>query len=605
MALAEALHLQSLGKYELIVSLGRGGMANVYLALVAGPGRFNKLLVLKILRDDVMTSAEEGVNMFLDEARLSARLEHPNIVHTYEVGECDGHYFLAMEYLDGQSYRAVQQRARASGTSIPIDEELRILAETARGLHYAHTLKGYNGEPLNVVHRDVSPQNVFITYDGQVKLLDFGIAKTSDSEHLTQVGVIKGKLEYIAPEQIHGEAIDCRADVFALGAMLWEAITGRRFAGGPKVTEVAKVHARMTGAEPNVRTVQPEVPEALARIVDRAIALRPDARWPDAGAFADALEGYLESIGQKPNAKSLAAFVAPLFQEQRRQTSKLIEQQIEKVKDRGPLRIGENTGSLPRLRMETDSTSGVYVGGIDVPQTMAESAPRSLEPLRHSAASKQRGVRTWLLAGSAGVALAIGGVLLSPRETPHQDAAVQQGPAVQPAPAAPAATAEPAPLAPELAPQPSTTPIAPPAQDTEVGVAPLVSVAIRVVPDEAKATLDGAPLVTPFEGKFRKDAALHHLVVSAEGYRSEKQLVAFDQDRDVEVVLQRQERPAVSSSGRRTRPSDTEPVSASPEPAPAEPAHVAPAEPAQPGGDLKTNKPRISRGHIDAIDPYK
>ncbi|HEX6240285.1 MAG TPA: serine/threonine-protein kinase, partial [Polyangiales bacterium] len=525
--MAEALHLQSLGKYDLIVSLGRGGMANVYLALVAGPGRFNKLLVLKILRDDVMASAEEGVNMFLDEARLSARLEHPNIVHTYEVGECEGRYFLAMEYLDGQSYRIVQQRARASGTAVPIDEELRIIAETARGLHYAHQLKGYNGEPLNVVHRDVSPQNVFITYDGQIKLLDFGIAKTSDSEHLTQVGVIKGKLEYIAPEQIHGEAIDCRADVFALGAMLWEAITGRRFAGGPKVAEVAKVHTRMTGGEPNVRSVQPDVPEPLARIVDRAIALRPDQRWPDAGAFADALDAYLETTGQKPSAKSLAAFVGPLFVEQRRQTSKLIEQQIEKVKERGPFRIGENTGSLPRLKLEQDSTSGVYVGGIEAPQTLAESAPRSLAPLRHDGAVSKRGRLTlWLVAGGAGLALALGGFMLRPARTPEAVATT--------APSAPVSTpVQTAPAAPAQEPSAAAAPSPP--QDNEVGVATLVSLTLRVVPERAEVTLDGAPLTTPFDGKFRKDAALHHLVVSADGHRSEKRLIAFDQDHAIEV----------------------------------------------------------------------
>src|SRR5262245_5995764 len=175
-------------------------MARVYLALMAGPGDFNKLLVVKALHES-MLDQPEFVQMFLDEARLAARLHHPNIVQTHEVGEHAGQFFMAMEYLEGQSLRTVQRRLAESG-GLPLHEELRIIAETARGLHYAHELKGYSGEPLGVVHRDVSPQNVFVTYGGQVKLLDFGIAKTTDHQVKTQVGVIKGKLEYIAPEQI-------------------------------------------------------------------------------------------------------------------------------------------------------------------------------------------------------------------------------------------------------------------------------------------------------------------------------------------------------------------------------------------------------------------
>ena len=215
-------------------------MAKVYLGLMAGPAGFNKLLVIKVLnRDDANAGSEDNVQLFWDEARLAARVIHPNIVHTYEVGEVDGRYFLAMEYLDGQSYRTLQGRMVRS----PLGpcEELRIISETARGLHYSHDLKDFKGEPLGVVHRDVSPQNVFITYDGQVKLLDFGIAKTYDAGHKTQVGVIKGKLDYIAPEQLSGDDVDHRADIFALGIMLWEAVTGQRFAGGRKIAEVSKI----------------------------------------------------------------------------------------------------------------------------------------------------------------------------------------------------------------------------------------------------------------------------------------------------------------------------------------------------------------------------
>ncbi|HEX6240152.1 MAG TPA: serine/threonine-protein kinase, partial [Polyangiales bacterium] len=233
----EAAQPRSLGNYNLLASLATGGMAKVYLALRAGPAGFNKLLVVKVLRDDGPGGVEDGLSMFWDEARLAAQLVHPNIVHTYEVGENQGEYFLAMEYLDGQSYRAVSKRAAGRGP-LSLAEHLRILSESARGLHYAHQLKDFSGQPLGVVHRDVSPQNIFVTYDGQVKVLDFGIAKTRDAEHKTQVGVIKGKIDYMAPEQLRGSELDGRADVFALGVMLWEAISGVSFAGGRQVPQV-------------------------------------------------------------------------------------------------------------------------------------------------------------------------------------------------------------------------------------------------------------------------------------------------------------------------------------------------------------------------------
>src|SRR5688572_26864638 len=180
----------TLGKYQLIASLGQGGMAKVYLALVAGPSSVNKLMVVKVLKNDVLQGLEGGLDLFWDEARLATRLLHPNIVHTYEVGEIDGHHFLAMEYLDGQVYRVLQSRSQEA--RLPLSEELRILVEVARGLHHAHELTDYRGVPLGVVHRDISPQNVFITYQGQAKLIDFGIAKTHDGSHETRVGMIKG-----------------------------------------------------------------------------------------------------------------------------------------------------------------------------------------------------------------------------------------------------------------------------------------------------------------------------------------------------------------------------------------------------------------------------
>ena len=346
---------KSLGKFQLVASLGQGGMAKVYLALMAGPAGFNKLMVLKVLREEALSSSEDAVAMFWDEARLSAQMVHPNIVHTYEVGQEGAQHYIAMEYLDGQTYRNAHLRCAQHG-GMPLAEHLRILASTARGLHYAHQLRAFNGQPLGVVHRDVSPQNVFVAYDGQVKLLDFGIAKARGAENLTQVGVIKGKFDYIAPEQLRGEELDGRADVFALGVMLWEAVTGKRFAGGRAVTDVAKAHARLQGSEPNVRSVSPDVPEPLAVIVDRATALRPEARFDDAGMFADAVDAFLESIEARPSAKSLGALLEPLFAGERAAMQKVIDQQVQ-LSQSGTIEVGEYTGSLPRVRNSVTSLS--------------------------------------------------------------------------------------------------------------------------------------------------------------------------------------------------------------------------------------------------------
>src|SRR5215468_3006277 len=204
---------QGLRKYRLIAEIGKGGMADVYLAVVQGPAGFNKLVVIKKTRSE-LTRDPEFIAMFLDEARLAARLNHPNVVQTHEVGQEGDRYFIAMEYLDGQPLNRIRARA---GSSFGVNLQVRVLADVLAGLHHAHELCDFDGTPLGVVHRDATPQNVFVTYDGLIKVVDFGIAKAVDSSAETRTGVVKGKVTYMAPEQAKGDRVDRRADIFAVG----------------------------------------------------------------------------------------------------------------------------------------------------------------------------------------------------------------------------------------------------------------------------------------------------------------------------------------------------------------------------------------------------
>ena len=210
------------GRYRPLAHLGKGGMANVLLALDEGHGDFQRLVVLKLLRTD-MANDPELVAMFVDEGRLASQLRHRNVVHTYDVGEHDGTPYLVMELVDGVSLQRLLVQAGA-GVEV-VRYVVAVLEETLEGLAHAHSLTDFSGAPLGVVHRDVSPHNILIGFDGQVKLADFGIAKARTSSVETRTGVVKGKVSYMAPEQALGEEVDARADLYSIGVILFGAPT--------------------------------------------------------------------------------------------------------------------------------------------------------------------------------------------------------------------------------------------------------------------------------------------------------------------------------------------------------------------------------------------
>ena len=311
------------GKYRLVVELGRGGMASVYLAVLLGQAGFSKLQVIKRLNAD-LAEHPEFLGMFLDEARLAARIEHPNVVQTNEVGNDGREYYIAMEYLEGQSLDVVLRRAEARG-GLPLDMHVRAIMDVLAGLHFAHELRDFDGTPLSVVHRDVSPHNVIVTYEGQVKLVDFGIAKAADSSAKTQGGVLKGKFGYMAPENFAGEPLDRRADIYAVGVMLWQAMTGARM--WPRRTPDLTIAQRVAAGEiPTPRSVKPDASPALEAICMRALATNRAKRYETAAEFRDALEDFMSTRSARD--RDIGKFVSELFADSRADIKAAIEARL-------------------------------------------------------------------------------------------------------------------------------------------------------------------------------------------------------------------------------------------------------------------------------------
>ncbi len=287
--------LQRLGRYQLVRSLATGGMAEVFHARTDGPGGFQKDVALKRVLGhlQIAEGAEGFAELFLDEARLAARLTHPNVVQVFDFGEADGSYFLAMELLDGIDLSAVLRSAKSSGVPVPLDVAVHCISEAAAGLHYAHTLADPGGAPLKLVHRDISPSNLFLTRHGEVKVLDFGIAKAEGQLHITNAGMLKGKHAYVPPEQIHGLELTAQADIWALGLTLNELCTGARHF--ERANQLATLKAVLEEDLPPPSTLRQEVPPALDAIVQRCVARDLSVRYQSAAAVRADLQDLLGS----------------------------------------------------------------------------------------------------------------------------------------------------------------------------------------------------------------------------------------------------------------------------------------------------------------------
>ena len=518
-----------LGKYRRIVELGRGGMATVYLAAMRGPQSFTKLVVVKELKPELAVEADFRT-MFLDEARTAARLNHPNIVQTYEVGEEeDGAYVIVMEYLEGQPLNRVRNQI-ARGEQL-FAAQLQIVSEVLSGLEYAHEATGFDGAALRIVHRDISPHNIFITYSGEVKIVDFGIAKASDSSNSTSTGTLKGKLAYMPPEQATGERVDGRADVFSVGVVLWEAVAQRRLWQG--LQDVAILSRLMTGEIPVLAQFTEGIAPELEAIVMRSLAPVPAHRYPNAATFRRELDKYRASLPVIMDRRQLGQMMTDAFLSERQEIKRTVEEQLKimNVTTTGEFRpikmVPVDAPSGPvKFVVPSEHSLQFIVQRTPPPPPLSEHTntgvgaaalpPRASHPPPWHA-QKGASIGVVALVGLLGIAVfaSLIGLVAVIRLTPP--------------PASSAVAATPPPAVPNQNP---TSVVLPEGRH--------VRLAIHPSPANALVTLDGLPVTIGADPVSRAtDNVAHHIHADAHGYVPKDAVVFFDVDHSVDITLER------------------------------------------------------------------
>ena len=311
---AEIVEGTKVGRYSLLTRLASGGMANVWLARVDGVGGFQKTVVVKTILPH-LAGDPDFVRMFIDEALVASRIQHPNVVNIFDLGESGGSHFIAMEYIPGRTLRHLQRELKRTRRVPPPWLLLRVMASACDALHYAHSMVDDDGAPMHIVHRDVSPENIMVSFTGDTKVLDFGIAKASNAVSKTQAGVLKGKHAYMAPEQIEGAmdgmSPDPRMDVYSAGVVLYELISGRRPFRAPNEIALLRLILDTEAAPPH--TFCAWVPEPLSDLVMKAMARDPDKRFQSAMDLRDAIESYFQSTGSFPTRGHVANYLHGLF----------------------------------------------------------------------------------------------------------------------------------------------------------------------------------------------------------------------------------------------------------------------------------------------------
>jgi len=343
---------RTVGRYEVVRLLARGGMAEILLARSRGLAGFSRRVVIKRLLPNLVADPEY-VTMFLDEARIAAALQHANIVQVFEIGQDLDGYFLVMEHVDGKNLRRILERCERRGRRIPLEHAIAVGMNIASGLHAAHEACNDDGSLLGIVHRDVSPTNVMITFDGCVKLIDFGIALASKRETVTRTGVLKGKPSYMAPEQIQRQPVDRRADIFCLGSLLFEITTGTALVSESSQHE--SLRRIVKGTLPRPSEIVSGYPIALEKILMRALQRDPNDRYSTAEQFLVALERFALDNQLRTSQHGLGAFVQSLFPLSPAQ-SNFERAKTTRLPLRMPLRPASESSSSGRRRITAEGT---------------------------------------------------------------------------------------------------------------------------------------------------------------------------------------------------------------------------------------------------------
>ena len=397
------------GRFEILGRIARGGMAEVYLAREWDEsGKARHLVVKRVLPE--MEGQPELLQMFLDEGVIATRLYHDNICHVYECGEVDGKTFMALEWVWGPSMQDVIGRAADRGGVVPWPVAVKIVAQVASALHYVHHAKGVNARPLNIVHRDVSPHNVIISWTGAVKLLDFGIAKTTH-EASTGGGAV-GKYAYMSPEQAQSQRVDPRSDIFSLGICLYEILTGRALYD--RDTLLDTLSAVVREPVPSVKAQRPELPDALEHVVKRALAKDPGQRFQSAGELRAALEQILRAAGQTVAEQRISLTIDGLFETKEKEPLQAESKQLT-----GSFQALTAEGAAAIASANQDVTYETFDhGASDPPPPLGASfpppvfgAPPAFAPV--AAPSRRRAVFMWLGLGLLAVAMASAGATVA------------------------------------------------------------------------------------------------------------------------------------------------------------------------------------------------
>lgn len=360
------------GRYTLIEQLGSGGMAEVFLAKTQSSKGLERLVAIKRIHSH-MAKDEKFTTMLVDEANLAAKLTHANIAQIFDLGQVNGQYFIAMEYVHGRDLRALFSRHQSMRQTIPVPQACYIGLEMCEGLDYAHNRKDYSGRELNLVHRDISLNNLILSFDGELKVIDFGVAKAIGRSTRTETGFVKGKIAYMSPEQLNREPLDQRSDVFACGIVLYEMLTGKRLFAVPSLRElVQKVRAADV---PRLRDTKSDLPGGLEQIIAKALQRKPEKRYQSAGELHDALRQFIQQNDHYITRNQMSSWMIGLYKEHYEAESARIAALWEESK-----KIELAQRELEQLERELDSDDG-----------WERVAPDGLvEPTRESPRESQR-----------------------------------------------------------------------------------------------------------------------------------------------------------------------------------------------------------------------